>query len=352
MKRFFLTAVVAAIGLGAYPASGQAVDSTRSWSEGPLRWEEFRGDDSSYDNVRSVITWDEHSFKERRGYIRYSYPVVHSVFHPGISFVRDNYSTDEELRRQQYLFDLNEFYARAFRDSLLIGVADISETRRLFCHRCLDAFEKQTIEPAFLQKTLAEDPVDPKTLQWEKKTGSIVELGVTNKYILNLSSDYNSFASCVFFKAGTFINRFSAAFEVSLSATPRSVSKLSTFSYYNAQILSFGYTFYQKERFCLNASLGGGVMKYSLINYEPPDKVTTVDFERGVVQEAIQAEYTLASFVSFSDNDCSDIRLFARLGSDQLFLWNSTLPSVFFNFGLNFTINHLSITDGRKAANR
>lgn len=57
-----------------------------------------------------------------------------------------------------------------------------------------------------------------------------------------------------------------------------------------------------------------------LVSYEAPERIITVEDESGVIQEAIQAEYTLASFVSFSNNECSDLRIFARLGSDQMIL--------------------------------
>lgn len=346
-------AFITAIGLGAYSAYGQAVDSTRSWSEGPLRWEEFQGDGSFQEmNALSVISWQEQTQKERVGYIRYYYPVIHAVFHPIYSFVKEGCNTPAELQRQQNLFNLNEYFARAFRDSLVHGVSNVAETRSLFNRRCTDAFEKN--DSAFLSKLdtdLSEDSFTPSTFTWASGNGFLFEMGYSYRYLPVAPERFNHNANGLDFRFGYIFDNLSVVFDWSPHLPSVRKRAITTF---DAQVLSFGYTFLRKERFSLTACLGGGIGDYHMIREDDPIELFTKDLESGFIHESLQAEYTIASFIMVNKGspERNDLRLFVRLGSDQLILSDGIVPSLALNFGLNFTTNHLRIVDGRKAADR
>lgn len=341
MNKFLVVLSLFCLGINAI------AQDLRPWSAGPLQWSEFRGDGSFQEqNALSVITWEETTGKTREGYIRYYYPVLQAVFNPTYSFIKEGSATPEELARQQYHFDLKEYFARAFRDSLMHGVADLDATRSLFDHRCQEAFEKSTVSPEELHAALQNDTYDPKALRWKEANSFRFDIGYAARWIPVTPDKYSPVCDYLTFRVGYIRNRFSASFELNLLSIASMIIGLQKpLTLYRAQSVLFGYDILQKNRFYLTALAGGGIGRYMMLRSEDPASILNKTYESGFATEAIQAEYTVASYCTLQKGkpERTDVRLFTRLGADQMFVSDGIIPSFHLHFGINFSVIRLKL---------
>lgn len=328
-----------------YPVVGQ-VDSTRLWREGPLQWSDFQGDGAFQEqNVLSVITWKEGVKKEKVGYIRYYYPDIHAEFHPFWSFVKEGFATDEELQRQQYRFDIEEYYARAFRDSLLHGVSSISETRTLYYQRAAEAIEKETLEHTVLKETLAGEDLDPKSLKWSGGGGSFFDVNYSIRFFPVMADKYVRFTNNLGLSVGFLKKRFILAFDLNLLSADEMLGHYYRYPYtdYRSQGAYLGYAFYQTERWSISALIGGGCGRYFMVRDKDPARIFDKTYESGFIQEGLLVDYTLSSFISLhrKNPERTDIRVFARLYSDQMIIHDGVIPAVGLNGGFRIITRNL-----------
>lgn len=309
----------------------------RLWSEGPLQWKDFTGFPTADGTaLHSTITWRETTKTIKVGYIKYIYTDVHAVFHPKYSFVKPEAATDAGLAEEQRRFDLEELFARRWRDSLLLGVSDVKAARERIKKEAKAAIETDGADTLLAAHPLKEDSFDPVAVRWKEKGGLDVKLGLSNHFLPDTPSAYSDFTHSLFFSVGWRNSTFSVNFEVDMVnlneiALPRSYP----FSRYLSQHLDFGYTIYHTERFYLIAQLGGGIGKYEYLS-----SVSNVVAELFMARGLVMAEYTPVSYMTLKNArmERTDIRLFARVGLEHRFYKELIAPNILLDFGASFPI--------------
>lgn len=303
----------------------------RLWSEGPLQWKDFTGFPTADGTaLHSTITWQETTRKVKVGHITYYYTDIHALFHPEYSFVKLEAATDAGLAEEQRRFDLEELFARRWRDSLLLGVSDVKAARERIKKEAKAAIETDGADTLLAAHPLKEDSFDPVAVQWREKGGLDAKLGLSNHYLPDTPSGYSAFTNTLFFSVGWRNRMYSVNFEVDLVnlneiALPRSYH----FTRYTSQHLDFGYTLYRTERFNLIAQLGGGIGKYDYFK-SGSYLVAELFMARGLVM----AEYMPTSYMMLKNarRERIDLRLFARIGLEHRFYLLA--PIILLDFGV------------------
>ena len=336
-KKLFIAVLLGGV-IGSAAAFAQEADTLHSWQKGPLQWSEYRGFGSAQeDTARSVIKLKKTTGKERDGYKRYFYPVVKATFYPEYSFVSESKKTNDELNQQQLLFDYKELFARAYRDSLMLGVSDTKYTQELFSRRAETAFKEKWLTPSELKAALAEDRFNPKSFQWEETYGFFAQVGLDDRIFARTFSGIHPWTESFLLSGGYHKNRFSASFDIVLWFFGKPLfarSNHKTFQF-SSQSLAFGYSFYKTERFAFSALLGAG---YGLLS-------SAKEYENAFVKEALQADYTLFSYYITNNGkpERADIQLFVRIGSDQMILSDGIIPCGLLDIGFRGKITYLKL---------
>ncbi len=329
MKRILVLALL----LGGIVHLQAQTPENRLWSEGPLQWKDFTGfPPADGTALHSTITWRETTKTIKVGYIKYSYTDVHAVFHPKYSFVKPEAATDAGLAEEQRRFNLEELFARRWRDSLLLGVSDVKAARERIKKEAKAAIETDGADTLLAAHPLKEDSFDPVAVRWKEKGGLDAKLGLSNHYLPDTPSGYSAFTNTLFFSVGWRNRMSSVNFEVDLVnlneiALPRSYP----FTRYLSQHLDFGYTIYHTERFYLIAQFGGGIGKYE---YSSSD--SNVFAELFMARGLVMAEYTPISYMMLKNarRERTDLRLFARIGLEHRFYKEMLAPIILLDFGV------------------
>ena len=108
-----------------YRTRKQAVDTGKRWSDGPLVKEDFRvAEEWETDPSAVYIKWKEERRKVRINNVRCSYTDVYALFKREYSYLNPECNLPIELKLNQGIFNINEKYARMYRDTLLTGLED------------------------------------------------------------------------------------------------------------------------------------------------------------------------------------------------------------------------------------
>lgn len=118
MKRIVL--LLLSVCLGAFCCRAQ---NLRSWTEGPLSWNDFRpaGPGQVEDPADSYawFTLLRENKTVKVGEVTYKYQDVSAAIDPRYSWVKTGGMNDAELRRQQQEFDILQYYATQYRDDFM-----------------------------------------------------------------------------------------------------------------------------------------------------------------------------------------------------------------------------------------
>lgn len=96
---------------------------SRSWTEGPLTWEDFRITDTEYADT-SASSFASFSLirtnrKVKANGITYKYQDVSAAIDPGQSWVKTGQANEENLKRHQEEFDILQYFATRYREDFL-----------------------------------------------------------------------------------------------------------------------------------------------------------------------------------------------------------------------------------------
>lgn len=266
----------------------------------------------------SYLFWKENRHVIKDGYKKYYFKQVDAYFNPVYSYAELSARTDDALAREQFRFDLCEYYGRSFRDYLVYGVQDTTGVRNRTWEAFLADFNAGETSPAVVAGALkkSHEEFDPRAFSWQEKTTSIIDLQTQNHYIPSDDS-YYSFAPSLTLSFGFQHKSFFTTFEIT-SGLQTISSKLTKNSIWNSQMLTVGFNCYKTERFRASAIAGGGIAGIQLTHKSNPS--VHKYYENASWRMGAQAEYVVASFYHFDKTWPwkNEILLFTRLGTDTI----------------------------------
>lgn len=153
----------------------------KTWDQGPLEWSDFTisnrvGDTTSF----SVIDFSIVYKKIKSGRTTYNYKDVKAAFHVNSSWVCSDYITDSELQFNQSVFDLMEFNARKYRDSLLFHQGKLQKLNQYFITTAYNDVAKYRTDKNRASFKLCDDDFDITTVKWKNSmNGFGISAGLT-----------------------------------------------------------------------------------------------------------------------------------------------------------------------------
>ena len=156
MKRLIIT-LLFCLPMALSPAFGQPL---RYWTDGPLTWEDFSRVDTAGCRPFLSVSWKEQKVLLKEGKTHYEYYRIQTLVNPKSSLVSVEWMTPDELRKQQELFNLTEWFGRSLRDTLLVPSRPMRDYIREFTVRRKQEGErllKGSIPPVSLAQP---DPFD------------------------------------------------------------------------------------------------------------------------------------------------------------------------------------------------
>ena len=175
MKKILILAI--AFCFMPFLSDGQSVNTLRSWREGPLQWSEFQGDIGDK-AANCFITWEEQTKRVKEGRLIWVWSSWHACFHPELSYVQPDMATDEELRKQQTIFDQYEKFARIYGDTIRVNPAEKKLLRNEVMRYCLTEIEEGTLNPD--TAALNRPDFDPTIHKWKTGWGYSGGIGLSD----------------------------------------------------------------------------------------------------------------------------------------------------------------------------
>lgn len=111
-------AVLMAVFVILLPLAGNA-QNIRPWTEGPLDWNDFGKSAAPYDYTELVPSWNKTEVRKKVGKRTFIFTDIHASLDSSMNIVGKEAATPELLKIHQRAFDICEFIAEGFRDSLL-----------------------------------------------------------------------------------------------------------------------------------------------------------------------------------------------------------------------------------------
>ena len=157
---------------------GQTKD-LHKWSEGLPDWSDHQIVDLSHDEPSSTaFTFSKERRTIRKDGTTYSYYDVTAAFHPSLSWVRSDSVTDDVLAGIRKDFDLLEYFARCYRDTLLTTRDKDGSIQMEYLERFQQAREQARGGAYPSAYSLSSEPFDITGIPWTKsRRGGGVSIG-------------------------------------------------------------------------------------------------------------------------------------------------------------------------------
>lgn len=299
------------------------------WSDGPLRFDDFRkGEAWETDNSFLYVKWQESKVKEKMCGVHYSYKDYNASMIPEFSYFKEGFATAEELRLNQGIFNINQRFARMYRDSLIAGSPDKKSAMSYFMKECDD-------EVALWRKTFSSnpdaplpDPVNQLSIvyfpEYNMRRYAFLGFGYGANLFSLKSVDGFYYAGSTPVEAGVGFGPHFLSFGVDFDTffdRKSAAQNKGQYGKYSAMRLKYGYWFLRRDRFRLGAFVGGGIAKYVTCEWNiAAAMLRKKEYEYPQIVEGVTAEYDLAKYVSLTGSrpDFSRISLFAQISAAEL----------------------------------
>ncbi|MBQ7575644.1 MAG: hypothetical protein IJT26_03840 [Bacteroidales bacterium] len=312
-----------------YRTRKQAVDTGKRWSDGPLVKEDFRvAEEWETDPSAVYIKWKEERRKVRINNVRCSYTDVYALLKREYSYLNPECNLPIELKLNQGIFNINEKYARMYRDTLLTGLEDKKTVLKALGSRCDDDVEAWRIlfasnpDAPLPSVGLSENVTLP---SFVPKNDFSMSMGYTGMVPLGWLRKYASYVDYPTFIFEYRYCRHRIGFEVDISSSitqkRSAVGKEVSYADNYAQKLYYGYDLIKSGRWFAGVFAGGGYGKLSVWKISKYGDVIKMGiFEHPVMMEGFYAGYSFSNFLSLDSRipNFTSLSAFARVSADQM----------------------------------